>query len=96
MGDQKRKLELKQKAFEENPNDFIHKSEVVVGIIQEGEGVYPIFSTKVSRMFMINALYDLSRQGDMYIRHMDMEVAKKNQPAIITPGDNGKSRISGL
>ena len=91
MGEQKRKLEAKQKAFEEAPEDFIHKSDILVGMIKEDEGVCPIFSTKISRMFLINALYDIAHQGEMYIRHMDNEIAKKNQSNIITPGDNGKS-----
>ena len=91
MGEQKRKLEVKQKAFEEAPDDFIHKSDIIAGMIKEDEGVCPIFSTKISRMFLINALYDIAHQGEMYIRHMDNEIAKKNQSNIITPGDNGKS-----
>lgn len=94
MGEAKNKLEAKKKAFEENPNDFIHQSDIIVGIVKSHEGVYPVFSTKVSRMIMINALYDISRQGDMYIRQMDIEVAKKNKGNIITPvGGNGKNRI---
>jgi hypothetical protein len=47
-------------------------------------------------MFLINALYDLAHQGDMYIRSMDRAIVEKNKPQIITPGDNGKSRIAGL
>ena len=91
MGQAKINLENKKKAFESNPNDFIHKSDILVGMIKEDEGVCPIFSTKISRMFLINALYDIAHQGEMYIRHMDNEIAKKNQSNIITPGDNGKS-----
>ncbi|GAI93698.1 unnamed protein product [marine sediment metagenome] len=95
MGEAKRNLEEKKKAFEENPNDFVHQSDIIVGIVKGHEGVYPIFSAKVSRMIIINALYDLSHQGDMYIRQMDIEVAKKNKGGIITPGDNhGKNRIA--
>ena len=96
MGEAKRNLEAKQKLFAENPNDFIHKSDIIVGMIKDDDGVAPIFSTKISRSYLINALYDIAHQGDMYIRHMDIEIAKKNQSNIITPGDNGKSRIAGL
>lgn len=95
MGEAARKLQLKKEQFEANPNDFIHRSDVIVGIVQEDDGVATTFSTKVSRMFLINALYDLAHQGDAYIRHMDIESAK-NRSGIITPGDNGKSRITGL
>ena len=95
MGEAALKLKLKKEAFEKNPNDFIHRSDVIVGIVKEDDGVAPTFSTKVSRTFLISALYDLAHQGDMYIRSMDRAMAEKNNP-IITPGDNGKSRIVGL
>ena len=101
MGEAKRNLEAKKKAFEDNPDMFINLKDLVIGVSfkpdQDGKGMPGILiNPSTSRGLLVNALYDLNKNIDQYIMNMDHQSQESKKSGIITPGGNGKNRMGNI
>lgn len=97
MGEAKRNLEEKKKAFEEDPQRFIDKRDIIfAAIIDEKEGQkgtgYLINEGIPTGTFII-AKYYMGKNIDMMLAHRKVMEMEKDKGGIIMPGGNGKNRI---
>lgn len=75
----KTELQKKKEAFEANPNEFIRKSDVMLGVIKDGDSV--ILTTGINDIERVEQCYAKIVMGTPGL----LQILVKKQNNIITP-----------
>lgn len=95
MGDAKNRLEAKKEAFNKNPEQFIHLSEIVMAVRFNEEKKMESFINQNYGGTLSAALGVLVCEAPFAVQYAKTAKAQADAPAIITPGgNNGKNRIA--